>query len=100
MVVMTLEKVPRSLRGELSRWMVEISTGVFVGKMSALVRDLLWKKCSEGRLTGHCCQVYRMNNEQGFVIRTSGISNRKVIDLDGIQLMAVRNAAWERKYVE
>lgn len=45
MVIMTLEKVPKSLRGELSRWMVEIQTGVFVGKLSALVRDLLWEKC-------------------------------------------------------
>ena len=55
MVVLVLEKVPTSLRGELTRWMAEIQTGVFVGTMSALVRDLLWDKCvaklEEGELT-------------------------------------------------
>ena len=97
---MTLEKVPTSLRGELSRWMIEVSTGVFVGKLSALVRDLLWEKVSENKRAGRCCQVYRTNNEQGFAIRMVGDSKRSVIDLDGVQLVAVKNAAWERMFVE
>lgn len=96
MVVMTLEKVPTSLRGELSRWMIEVSTGVFVGSMSALVRDLLWEKCVDKKRAGRCCQVYRMNNEQGFAIRIEGDVERTVVDLDGLQLIAVKNAAWER----
>jgi len=41
MVVLILEKVPRSLRGELTRWMIEVDTGIFVGRLSAMVRDLL-----------------------------------------------------------
>ena len=97
---MTLEKVPASLRGELSRWMIEVSTGVFVGKLSALVRDLLWEKCEESKRTGRCCQVYRVNNEQGFAIRMAGDVERSVIDLDGVQLVAVKNAAWEQMFVE
>ncbi|MEW5935924.1 MAG: type I-E CRISPR-associated endoribonuclease Cas2, partial [Bacillota bacterium] len=28
--MIVLEKVPKTLRGELSRWMLEVSTGVFV----------------------------------------------------------------------
>ena len=100
MVVMTLEKVPTSLRGELSRWMIEISTGVFVGKLSALVRDLLWEKCEKSKCAGRCCQVYRINNEQGFAIRMAGDVERCVINLDGLQLVAVKNAAWEKMFVE
>jgi len=46
MVVMILEKVPQSLRGELTRWLVEVKTGVYVGHVNGLVRELLWKKCS------------------------------------------------------
>lgn len=98
MVVITLEKVPSSLRGELTRWMLEISTGVFVGSMSALVRDLLWEKCVETKQTGRCCQVYRTNNEQGFHIRMDGASDRSVLEVDGLFLVAVKNAAWERLY--
>lgn len=44
MVVIVLEKVPRGLRGELTRWLVELDTGVFVGQLSATVRDLLWRR--------------------------------------------------------
>ncbi len=100
MVVMILEKVPTSLRGELTRWLLEITTGVFVGTVSALVRDLLWEKCLEKKRTGKCCQVYRTNNEQGFLIRLEGDIERSMVNLDGVQLIAVKNAAWEKIFVE
>jgi len=100
MVVMILEKVPTSLRGELTRWMLEASTGVFVGTMSALVRDLLWEKCTEKKRAGRCIQVYKTNNEQGFAIRMEGDSNRSVIDCEGLSLIAVKNADWEKYWLE
>ncbi len=96
MVVIVLEKVPKRLRGELSRWMLEVSTGVFVGSMSALVRDLLWEKCKEKKTAGRCCQMYRTNNEQGFSIRTHGDTTRTLVDFDGLTLVAVQNAEWQR----
>lgn len=96
MVVIVLEKVPKRLRGELSRWMLEVSTGVFVGSMSALVRDLLWEKCKEKKTVGRCCQMYRTNNEQGFAIRTNGDTARILVDFDGLTLVAVQNAEWQR----
>ncbi len=95
MVVMVLEKVPKSLKGELTRWMLEVSTGVFIGSLSAMVRDLLWEKCIDKKGTGRCCQLYRTNNEQGFAIRMYGDSNRSLVNFDGIILVAVKNAEWE-----
>jgi CRISPR-associated protein Cas2 len=92
---MILEKVPKSLRGELSRWMLEVSTGLFVGSMTALVRDLLWEKCLEKSRAGRCCQIYHANNEQGFEIRMEGDSNRSLIDFDGLIFVSIKNAAWE-----
>ncbi len=100
MVVMVLEKVPKSLRGELTRWMLEVSTGVFVGTLSAVVRDLLWEKCVEKSRAGRCCQLYRTNNEQGYAIRMHGDSNRSVSDFDGLMLVTVKNAKWERMFIE
>jgi CRISPR-associated protein Cas2 len=99
MVVMILEKVPKSLRGELTRWMLEVATGVFVGSMTALVRDLLWEKCLEKSRAGRCCQLFRMNNEPGFEIRMEGDSNRSLIDFDGLTFVTLKNAAWE-EYVK
>lgn len=98
MVVIVLEKVPKTLRGELSRWMLEVSTGVFVGSVSALVRDLLWEKCVAKKTTGRCCLLYRTNNEQGFAIRTHGDTTRALVDFDGLTLVAVKNAEWERMH--
>ena len=92
MIVMTLEAVPPSLRGELSRWLIEVQPGVFAGNASALIRDALWDKCVQHARAGHCSQIYRTNNEQGFAIRIAGDATRRVVNLDGYQLVAVRNA--------
>lgn len=94
MMVMILEKVPPSLKGELSRWLVEVSTGVYVGHASALVRDLLWEKCLQYVYQGRCYQIYRVNTEQGFAIRMHGDAARNILDLDGLQLVAVKDARW------
>ena len=94
MTVIILEKVPPSLKGELSRWMVEVSPGVYVGQVSALVRDLLWEKCILYARRGRCHQLYRTNTEQGFAIRMHGDTSRAVVDFDGLQLVALRDARW------
>jgi CRISPR-associated protein Cas2 len=97
MMVLVLERVPKSLRGELTRWMVEVDPGVFVGKLSATVRELLWIKCLERVKGGRCCLVHRTNNEQGFSIRMAGYEDRLVRDFDGLQLVTVRSAEAIRK---
>lgn len=43
MVIVILSDCPPRLRGELSKWMLEINSGVFVGNISARVRDQLWQ---------------------------------------------------------
>jgi len=84
MLIMILEKVPTSLRGELSRWMIEPKTGVFVGKVSALVRDRLWLKCTTGANLGGVTQIWNTNNEQGYEIRSFGDTSKCPVDLDGL----------------
>lgn len=95
MLVMTLEKVPQSLRGELTRWLLEAQTGVYVGRVSPVVRDLLWHKALEKGAGGRCVQVWRTNSEQGFDLRMSGDQRRQVVGIDGLKLVAVKNAAWK-----
>ncbi|WP_162798714.1 type I-E CRISPR-associated endoribonuclease Cas2e [Thermus caldifontis] len=97
MVVLILEKVPRSLRGELTRWFLELDTGVFVGRVSATVRDLLWEKVVEKAGEGRCAMAWRTNNEQGFSLRLHGYQDRILRNFDGIMLVAVRNAEAVRK---
>ena len=84
---MVLEKVPQSLRGELTRWLVEVKTGVYIGHVTGMVRDLLWKKCSESRGAGGVFQAWSTNNEQHFKMRISGLIGRSVVDWEGVELI-------------
>lgn len=87
MVVMILENVPPSVRGELSRWLIEIKSGVFVGKISGMVREKLWEKCISKKREGSIIQIWSYNNEQGFLMRAEGLHNRKIVDYEGLQLV-------------
>ena len=58
MVVMILEAVPPSLRGDLSRWMLEPKAGIFLGRMTARISDELWKKATAGSRDGACFQAW------------------------------------------
>jgi len=93
MVVMMLEKVSVSLRGELTRWLVEIKTGVYIGDVNAMVRDRLWEKCTGRRGAGSVFQAWSTNNEQGFTMRMEGENGRSVIDWEGVQLIQ-ENGDW------
>jgi CRISPR-associated protein Cas2 len=89
MVVMILEKVTTSLRGELTRWLIEPHPGVFVGHVNAMVRDRLWDKCCEARRAGGVIQAWSTNTEQRFQIRMAGETKRDVVELEGLQLIRV-----------
>ncbi len=87
MVIMILEKVPASVRGDLSRWLIKVRTGIYVGHVSARVRDKLWEKCVEKRRAGSIFQAWSTNNEQHFTMRLEGDSDREIIDWEGILLV-------------
>ncbi len=89
MVVLILEKVPTGLRGEISRWMIEPRAGVFVGKISAMVREKLWRKACSGSKGGGVTIIYSTNNEQGFTINTYGGTSRQMIDCDGLWMVRI-----------
>ena len=91
MVVLVLDRVKPGLRGEITRWMLEPKAGVFVGRLSAMVRDRLWDKiCQEADLDAGCVMVYASNNEQGFRIRTYGRPTRPIEDFEGLLLVRKR----------
>ena len=91
MLVMIMEKVPASLRGELTRWLIEPKACVFVGKVSKLVRDKLWKKAVKGSKKGSVVQIWASNNEQGFECRVHGEPSRMLVDMDGLMLVKIIN---------
>jgi CRISPR-associated protein Cas2 len=96
MVVMILEKVPARLRGELTRWLLEPRSGFFVGHVNARVRDRLWEKCCRARgSAGGVLQIWSTNTEQRFKMRLHGQTTRKIVELEGVQLICVPVASSE-----
>lgn len=87
MVVMILEKVPTALRGELTRWLIEPHSGVFVGHVNALVRERLWDKCRKAKRTGGVVQLWSTNTEQRFQMRACGDTQREIVEFNGLQLI-------------
>ena len=87
MVTLILERVPPTLRGELSRWLMEVRTGVFVGHVSALVRDALFERCRERMRDGGVLMIVPARTEQGFRIQASGNLSREIVDMDGLYLV-------------
>ncbi|MFC6164810.1 type I-E CRISPR-associated endoribonuclease Cas2e [Lactiplantibacillus dongliensis] len=92
MIVITLTKVPRSLRGDLTKWYQEIQTGVYVGSVSARIRDLLWDRIMKNIGRGEATMVYNSNNELGYQFRTTR-QDREVVSFDGIPLMMYLNVS-------
>jgi CRISPR-associated protein Cas2 len=83
MIIIVLSSCPQSLKGELSLWLFEIDTGVYVGKVSARVRERLWKRILNEIGTGRAVMVFPVHNEQGFDFRLHNCSRERV-DLDGV----------------
>ena len=90
MVIMILEKVPAAVKGDLSRWLVQVRTGVYIGHVSARVRDKLWEKCVASRRAGSIFQAWNTNNEQRFTMRMEGDNDREIIDWEGVQLVYLK----------
>lgn len=93
MLVMILEKVTPGARGELSRWLVEVKTGVFVGHVSARVRDKLWEKFEQAKRLGGVTQIWSTNTEQKFQMRMTGDTSRQIVEMEGLQLIRIPGAA-------
>jgi len=86
MIVITLTKVPNSLRGDLTKWYQEVQTGVYVGNVSARIRELLWDRIVKNIGHGEATMVYNFNNELGYQFRTTR-QDREVVDFEGVPLM-------------
>lgn len=92
MTVLILERVSPSLRGELTRWLLELKAGVFVGHLSGMVRDRLWELACKEACLGAGILVHTTDTEQGFAFRFHGEPGREVVDFEGLALLRARSS--------
>ena len=86
MMVLVVTACPAGLRGDLSKWLIELTPGVFVGRPSARIRDLLWERTTELCKDGRALLVYSAANEQGLDFKTHR-HHWTPSDFDGVTLM-------------
>jgi len=85
-IIMCVANCPPGLRGDLSKWLNEVNTGVYIGKLSAKVRDELWRRVCDSIRSGQATMVYSTNNEQGYAFKTHN-TTWIATDYEGITLM-------------
>lgn len=87
MTVLILENASVGFRGEVTQWLLEVKPGMYVGKISAGVRALLWKKVQEKADVGAALLIYGAQNEQGFAMEVCRTPERNVVDMEGLYLI-------------
>ncbi|EOS60741.1 exonuclease, DNA polymerase III, epsilon subunit [Firmicutes bacterium M10-2] len=86
MTVIVLTDCPKKIRGNLTKWMLEVNTNVFVGQLNKRIRDALWIEICENMPKGKATLIYNREGEQGIGIEIHGNSWRPV-DFEGIYMI-------------
>ncbi|MEW6593565.1 MAG: type I-E CRISPR-associated endoribonuclease Cas2e [Thermodesulfobacteriota bacterium] len=88
MLVIVVENVPPRLRGRLALWLLEIRAGVYVGKVSRRIREMIWHNVLEGFGDGNAVMAWTTNTESGFDFLTVGTNRRIPVEMDGVMLVS------------
>ena len=88
MVVIVVENVPPRLRGRLAIWLLEVRAGVYVGKISRRVREMIWTTLEKGLGDGNAVMAWTTNTESGFDFLTLGANRRIPKEMEGVKLVS------------
>jgi CRISPR-associated protein Cas2 len=88
MLVIVVENAPSRLRGRLALWLLEVRAGVYVGKVSRRIREMIWDTVYKGIEDGNAVIAWSSNTESGFDFETLGINRRIPKEMDGLKLVS------------
>lgn len=88
MLVTVVENAPPRLRGRLAVWLLEVRAGIYVGKVSRRVREMIWTQIEKGIEDGNAVMAWSTNTESGFDFMTLGTNRRIPVDMDGLKLVS------------
>ena len=88
MLVTVVENAPPRLRGRLAIWLLEVRAGVYVGKVSRRVREMIWEQIEKGIENGNAVMAWSTNTESGFDFMTLGANRRIPVEMDGLKLVS------------
>ena len=88
MLVIVVENVPPRLRGRLALWLLEVRAGVYVGKVTRRVREMIWENVETGIADGNAVMAWSTNTESGFDFFTLGVNRRIPKEMEGVKLVS------------
>jgi CRISPR-associated protein Cas2 len=89
-VTLVMTAVPKGLRGDLSKWLLELKPGVFAGNVTTRVRDYLWARVKRALVKepgSALMLITDHSREQGYQVRACGEDRWVPADFDGLTLM-------------
>ena len=87
------------MRGDLTKWMQEIDTGVYIGNFNTKIREELWKRVKENVGEGEATISYTYRNEIGYKFETLN-TQREEIDFEGIPLVLIKKEEKEQEEIK
>ena len=88
MLAIVVENAPPRLRGRLAVWLLEVRAGVYVGRASRRIRDMIWNTVTKGIEDGNAVMAWSTNTESGFDFMTWGSNRREPVEMDGLKLVS------------
>ena len=88
MLVIVVENAPPRLRGRLAIWLLEVRAGVYVGKVSRRIREMIWGQIEKGIEDGNAVMAWSTNTESSFDFFTIGKNRRIPKEMDGVKLVS------------
>ncbi|MDY5155559.1 type I-E CRISPR-associated endoribonuclease Cas2e [Actinotignum urinale] len=85
-MTLVLVACPQGLRGDLTKWLMEVSPGVYVGNVSARIREYLWERVCELCKEGRVVLTYSSTGEQRLKVTVFN-QTWEPVDYDGLTLM-------------
>ena len=87
MILIDLLDAQPVLEGQISRKLLEIRAGVYVGSLSKRQMEVLWSAVSESKPRA-ALLVYAAKTETGVSMKSIGEHRYRIIESDGLQLVA------------
>ena len=88
MTVIIANDTPDAIRGMLKRWFIEPRPNVFVGTLNARTHAKTLDYIKRNAPDFGMLMISSAPNVQGYVIEEYGETNRKNVNLSGLQLIA------------
>lgn len=83
-VVVEAVNVPDACHGVISRYLLRVGVGVYVGSLSLRVRILMWEQACAKANRGTLTLVYPSATPQGFTLESTGHPAPWLLDFDGL----------------